>query len=174
MNFTKLDPRVAAFDRAVDAEIHGHPFGDTGGGDVSELTESENTGHLVDAMAARFAEADAARMKELNRLVKGLPPEPEEDEMAKVKRGDPKPCCGSRASRHTSTCKVAAKGAPPAAEPKPAPTRLAANKAGTGPDFSGYEVVQLLAIIVAAQAELELREQDLKEQLDAIRLARAG
>lgn len=116
-------------------------------------------------------------MERLNKLIaagKGNVPQTE-TEMPKGKRAEPWPCCGSNSFRHMKDCAQAGKKAKPepAARPK-APTRLAANKDGTGPDFGGYSVVELLAIIVAAQAELERREEDLKQQLEAIRTARAA
>jgi hypothetical protein len=163
-----LDPRVAAFDAAVDREL--------GGASPVPLsqTTSENPGAVHGLVAGRLAAEDAARMERLNKLIaagKGNVPQTE-IEMPKGKRSEPWPCCGSASFRHKKDCAKAGKKAE--APPATKPTRLAANKAGTGPDFSGYEVVQLLAIIVAAQAELERREEELKAQLDAIRLARAG
>lgn len=187
MSLLELDPRVARFDQAVDDEIHGYPNGDAGGGgDVSGLTESENTGHLVDAMAARFADEDAKRMAELNRLTKTGPQPVEEEPMAKVKRGDPKPCCGSRASRHTSTCKEAAKSDPPDGQPAKVaakkPARLetirravAKVQRETEPEKMGLtemSVAELLELRGQVQDELERREEELRSQLEAIRVSR--
>ena len=77
--------------------------------------------------------------------------------------------CGSTGTKHKAGC--AEDGGKPAAKAKPLGMPARGSK---GPDLAGYTVTQLLALIVAAQAELERREQDLKEQLDAIRTARAA
>lgn len=141
-------------------------------------TSSENPGAVHGLVAARLAAEDAERMKELNRLVKGLPPEPVEVEMPKGKRAAPWSCCGSKSFRHMKGCAKAVspnplKPAPvkelkPNRKETPRLVRVASSKLF---DAAEATVDQLVETIDACRAELAGRQDQVERQLEAIRKA---
>jgi hypothetical protein len=151
------------------------------------LANDLNTGGVCDAMAARFASADAARLAELDQLIKAgkgdkepprAPRSAREVEMPRktTKPEEPPkgPCkeCGSPTC-HKRTCSRRpggpARPAPKLREVgrprKPEPTPDRALQLATAKEAT---IEQLVSTIRVCQDELERRQEQLRAELDAV------
>ena len=164
---------------------------------MSGLAEEGSNNGLLGAVAARFADADARRMKLLDDAVKrGLDHVEGDEPMPRVTKGSGRvqgcgKCGGEghnarscqakkladagaegRAPRvQVRTAKLVAKEQRPA-EPKVTPLRP--RRAQAGGDLLAMSVDDLVELGAQVKAELRRRQEDLAEQLEAVKRAVGG
>lgn len=153
---------------------------------MSSLSDTQREGALP-TIAERFADADEARMRELDRLIaKGLgstmprdiPPEdragspvsPTKENV--MSKGKPKECCGSMGTRHLATCAEAGRKATPA----PTKTRTPRVRLGAADEekVAALSLDDLLELRDRIDAELKRRKDAAEAELAKLNEALAA
>ena len=139
---------------------------------LNEPSDLGSAGLVADA----FASADAARMAELDRLIKtGKGNDtPKEGTMPRGKPSEKRTCCESNGTRHLSTCPTQGK-APPKREKvvelNPVSTIARAMRGAPSVVVAQLDVDQLLQLVGEARKELERRRDQARSLVSKLETA---